>query len=227
MENMSLRRSLACTAVAAALGLPGGAADAVVYGSAFDPVTFEGTATFDVSQACLDAGPGWQNNGDPYTGCIVDWLDANVTLKEDSYTAAMSYVPPPGAVNRIWVNLDRELGGVDSNVIGPATIAANPHTSFNGSWWIQYAFTPASFSTFAAAASTGEGNGLYGFGIVNLFNGTSCPSDLRTECELVDVADVIFFRRQISEIPEPGTLGLILGALGGAWFARRRKKPTD
>ncbi len=41
---------VACAAAAAALGLPGGAAGAVVYSSAFDPPNFRGTATFDVAR---------------------------------------------------------------------------------------------------------------------------------------------------------------------------------
>lgn len=225
-SNENLRRSLACAAVAAALGLPAGTADAVVYSSSFDPVTFEGTATFDVNQACLDAGPGWVDNG--YDGCVVDWLSANVTLKDDPYTAALIYDPPTNAVNRIWVNFaDGELGGVDSNVIGPET-TGHTHPAFNGNWWIQYTFIPSPPSDFVALAAPaslefGEGNGLYGFGIVNLFTGPSCPSAASTECTFVDSADVRGFVR-VTQIPEPGTLGLILGALGGAWFARWRKK---
>ena len=28
----------------------------------------------------------------------------------------------------------------------------------------------------------------------------------------------------VTAVPEPGTMGLALGALGAGWFARRRKK---
>jgi PEP-CTERM motif len=36
------------------------------------------------------------------------------------------------------------------------------------------------------------------------------------------VAETIVFTR-VGSIPEPGTVGLLLGGIGATWFARRRK----
>ena len=143
MDYSSLRRSLACAAAAAALGLAGGAADAVVYSSTFDPPNFRGTATFDVSQACLSAGSGFQTNG--VGECTVTWLSATVTVQDApgltfDYTA---FLPDPDVVSSIWVQ-GGELAGVISGAIGAVIISDHSNPAFNGPWWIQYSFAPPS-----------------------------------------------------------------------------------
>jgi len=226
MKNMSFRQSLASAAVAVALGLSTGSADAVVYSSFFDPPDFEGIATFDVDQACLDAGPGFV---DPYTlsGCDVTWLTATVTLKEPTFTPRTfdyhpDFLPSSSVVNNIFVQ-GGELRGVNSDVIGPVVISGDPNPNFNGPWWIQYSFTDT--SSFLASLVT-PSDGAFGFGIVRLFTG-ECRTEPEPICTRnptpVEIAQVENFTR-VSQVPEPGILGLILGALGGAWFARRRRK---
>ena len=124
---------MACLAVAVALGLPGGAADAVVYSSSFDPPNFEGTATFDVSPGCLNAGSGYQANGGP-SGCTITWLSATVTFNDPLAPTTFSYVPGflPSTidVNRIWV-MGGALAGVDSTVIGAMALSGQANAAFN------------------------------------------------------------------------------------------------
>lgn len=216
MSHRGLRRFLACAALAAASAVPGGNADAVVYSSAFDPPNFMGTATFDVSQACLSAGNGFQTNGGPPAGCSVTWLNATVTF-QDAPTLTFDYtafLPDGGAVNTIWVQ-NGELAGVNSDAIGPVLISGNSNPLFNGPWWIQFSFTPI-INTDRAL------DGEFGLGVVHLFTG-SCRGDLCTMNDVpVETADVLNFTRV--QVPEPATLALVLGAVGGAWIARRRGK---
>ena len=230
MNNESLRRSLVYAAVMAALGLPSGVADAVVYSSPFDPVNFSGVATFDVSNACLLTNGFHSNNAG---GCAVNWTAATVTLTDSPYTDTFNYsafLPDPYAVLNIWVD-NFELAGVNSNKIGPVIVTG--HGTLNRPWWIQYEFTPSPTTPglgdgFAPLAAFGPGDGTHGFGLVNLFTG-SCDGSCTPNLQPSAVANVESFTRISQAVPEPGTLGLILGALGSGWFARRRKKakPAD
>ena len=214
----SIQRSVACIAVALALGSAAGTADAVVYSSSFDPPNFEGTATFDVSPGCLNAGNGYQVNGSP--GCTISWLSATVTFNDPLAPTTFSYVPGflPSAidVNRIWV-LGGELSGVDSTAIGAMVLSGQANTTFNGPWWIQFAFDPS---------PTSLQNGAFGLGIVNLFTGTCSEDQSQRVCsrnpDPSSVAQVENFTRVVQE---PETLGLALAALAAAFIARRRKEP--
>lgn len=222
MKNLSLRRFMAGAAVAAALGVPGGDADAVVYSSAFDPPNFNGTATFDVSQACLSAGNGFQANGGPPAGCTVTWLSATVTF-QDTPTLTFDYtafLPDSDAVSQIWVQ-DGELAGVISGAIGPVIISDNSNPLFNGPWWIQYAFAPP--DDLIAALDGPPSGGQFGLGVVYLYTGTCDGRVCEQNPEPAETAQVENFTR-VAQVPEPGTLGLVLGAVGGAWLARRRRK---
>jgi len=229
MTNELFKRALVCAAVATALGLPAGAANAVVYSSTFDPPDFEGIATFDVDQACLNVGTGFQNNPDFYTGCTVNWLSATVTLKDDPATPRTfsydpAFLPSLTAVNDIFVR-SGELAGVNSDVIGPV-ILTDPNPNFSGPFWIEYVFSQSAALFAAAAPGVSPSNGTFGLGIVNLYRGsctastTGGPNCVRNEFPS-DVAQVENFTR-VSQVPEPGILGLILGAIGGIWFVRRR-----
>ena len=215
MDYSRLRRSLACVAAAAALGLAVGDAGAqVVYGSAFDPPNFRGTATFDVSPACLSAGNGFQTNG--VGGCTVSWLSATVTF-QDAPTLTFDYtafLPDPGVVSMIWVQ-DGELAGVISGAIGAVIAGDEP-------WWIQYAFAPPSDDILSALDGP-PSSGAFGLGVVYLYTGTCGRDGCFRNPDPVETAHVEYFRR-LQVVPEPGTVALALAALGGAWWARRRRK---
>jgi hypothetical protein len=221
MDYSSIRRSLSFAAFAAALALPGGDAGAVVYSSNFDPPNFRGTATFDVTQACLDIGTGFANPG-TLAGCDVTWLSAIVTFTDApgvtfDYTA---FLPDFDAVSMTWVQ-DGELGGVISAAIGPAIVSGSSDPSQNGPWWIQFAFSPPDdLRPLDGPPSPGE----FGLGVVYLYSGTC--SEIEPVCirnsDPSETAQVENFTR-VTAVPEPGTLALVLGALGGAWFSRRRK----
>lgn len=218
MDYSNLRRSLAGAAFAAALALPAADAGAVVYSSTFDPPNFNGTATFDVSQACLDIGTGFATPG--VGGCTVTWLSATVTFQDApgltfDYTG---FLPDSTAVNSIWVD-DGELGGVISDAIGAVVISGNPNPAFNGPWWIQYAFSPPDADLRALDGP--PLSGAFGLGVVYLYTGTCDGPACFRNPDPVETANVESFTR-VTQVPEPGTLILFLGAVGGAWLARRR-----
>ena len=227
MQKTNLARTFTATAIAGALGVVAASpAGAVVYRSVFDPVSFEGTALFDVSQACLDVGTGFASNN--YDGCTVNWLEAEVTLKDPTLTTLTetfqyhpTHLPSTSAVNSIFVQ-DGDLAGVSSDIIGPMTVSGSSHAPFDGPWWIQYTF---GFSDDIVLASLGPQalgpiGGQFGYGEVLLW---SCNVGV-TNCvepeRIVDVAQVEFFR----VVPEPATGTLAFAALWAAWFARRRIK---
>lgn len=206
---MSLRRSLTGIAVAAALGLPTGAANALSYASFFDPPDFEGNSTFFVADACLSGPDGFRTIN---ANCTFSWLTAEVTLKDefsydpnDPYTFT-TFNPTPGTINNIYVE-NNALAGVNSGRTVPFAIANDPNPAFNNIWEFQYEFS-------GPLIILSHGSGGFGLGTVLGFqDGSQTP---------FSTANVQNFTR-ILQVPEPGTLGLMLGALGGAWLARRRK----
>lgn len=211
-----------CAAAVVVLGLGLGQAGAVVYTSSFDPPNFRGTATFDVSPACLGAGNGFQSNG--VAGCSVTWIGASVTF-QNAPTLTFNYagfLPDPGVVDLIWVE-DGELAGVVSDAIGAVIISGNANPTFDGPWWIQFAFAPPSDATILDGPPA---NGLFGLGVVYLYTGI-CGLELGCvrNPDPVEVAQVEFFRR-VAQVAEPGSIALSLTALAVAGMARRRRKPA-
>src|SRR5215218_1572132 len=119
---------IAAFVCAAALSLLSVPASAVIYGSTFDPPDFFGTASFDVSPGCLSSDGFHANDHDT---CFVTWLTAVVTFRETpatAHTVTFSFGPPilpsATAVNDVFVQ-GGELVGVDSNIIGFATISGD------------------------------------------------------------------------------------------------------
>jgi len=201
---------------ATALSLLSVPASAVIYGSTFDPPDFFGTATFDVSPACLSSDGFHANDHDT---CFVTWLTAVVTFRETPPTAhtltfnfPLPILPSTTAVSDIFVQ-GGELAGVDSSIIGSVTTSGDPNPSFNGSWYIS--FSSPSSSLFATDAVTSFAPAL---GNVFLYR-QICDEGCRPG-PIVETATVDSFVR----IPEPATLGLLLAALGGGWLSTRRRR---
>jgi hypothetical protein len=195
MRFTTFARTL-CAAFATVATLSATPSGAAVYSSVFDPVDFHGVATFDVSDACLAAGPGLVANAG---SCTVTWLSALVTLidapNQVSFDYAPAFLPSASAVSSIFVQAG-ELAGVNSSVIGPALVFASPDPDLNGPWWIEFLFGPL---------------GEFAHGIVNLYHG-NCVMDVTTPICTRDplptsVADVESFTRL--SVPEPATLLLL------------------
>jgi len=230
MQKMNLAKTFTATAIAGALGVVAASpAGAVVYRSVFDPVTFEGTALFDVSQACLDVGTGFVSNNN-YDGCTVNWLEAEVTLKDPATTLTETFqyhpnhLPDSGVVDEIFVQ-DGDLAGVSSSIIGPEIVSGSSHAPFNGPWWIQYTFGLPGDILLASLDTQALGpiGGQFGFGQVLLWGCDAGVTNCETPQRVVDTADVEFFR-VVQVVPEPASGALAFAALWAAWFARRRIK---
>ena len=217
MANRKLLGTLTGAALALVLGSISVPGTAATYDSGFDPSAFSGTARFNVADACLLAD-GFHNNAG---ACTITWLSANVTFREappGNRTTSFNYsnvLPDSNAVSNIFV-AGGELAGVNSAAIGPRIISGDPVPGFNGPWWIQYNFTNNQIN-----APVPDGSGLFGLGTVSLFGGF-CDGPCFRDPKPRETANVTFFHR-VSAVPEPGTLSLLLAALGFWWIGKRRK----
>jgi hypothetical protein len=188
---------------------------------------YNGFADFQVDDNCL-VGDGWKST-DPGTGdCgVVFMQSASINLYgntlgdttsgtlRDTLTFGLF---PESSVHGILVQAGIVLG-IDSDPMGPVL-----STFYTQDFWLQFVTgcigapvdnavcfpPPPGFGSFAASdvpVSVPDPIAL-------LANVNESGSGLRTDTR------GLTFRA----VPEPGTMGLILGALGGGWLARRRKK---
>jgi len=198
----------------------------VFYDSNFDPPLpafgFAGTARFQLADNCFTSS-GFQYVNTSSSSCTVSMISATVNLFTPSSgpptsTATLDFAPVlPNSIDIWGIDLDANLHlvGVDSFIIGPVTTTVPP---FTGNWWLQY--------------DDGQGHTPPG-GPVLEFGALSAPDpvNLYHDCDdlppgrpcLAGTAPNVTFSL-VQGVPEPGTLSLLLGALGGGWLARRRKK---
>lgn len=192
MLNRIFRTSLG--ALAFAFIICAGPAQAVFYGSDFDPtgpVSFNGHGLFQFDDACL-ATDGFHSAA----SCHLSLLSATIHMHDSLNSADLSFGPDVLHMFDLII-FGGNLVGIDTGLIGPSFVT-NDGSSLFGPWWIQW---ESGFSD-----------------PVNLFTG-SCPEG----CFPNDVPTAIALHVTFSRVPEPGTLGLLLGALGAGWWVRRRK----
>jgi len=191
---------------AAALAIFGVPANAVVYGSGFDPVTFSGTGFFEFDNHCETDNGGFGT----YTQaqCNVLFLSASVDMT-DTNTGDPGHLDfgPSTAIFDIIIQ-GGLLVGVDTDLMGIAFVSTPCSGSLcnNNPWWIQWQsnFNDPVF-LYTGTCTGGEF--------------PSCDPNTFAEGEAPNVT----FTRLTDGAPEPGTLGLMLGGVGAAWLARRRK----
>jgi len=225
MTNANFRRTLASAAVAAALGVLGTPASAAPYRGSFDPTNFAGEYEINVSAACLLTN-GWHAN----TGiCTAQLISAYADVTSDDVTPnfngrlifAPPVVPAP-TLHGIFV-YGGQIDSFDTDLIH-FQAGSDPTAD---DWWIQFVSGHECYGgpcgpiiTFAPEVQP-EGslfdprfNGVYLY-----LNTTGSPIDRASYIgPAVDIGGAI---------PEPGTLSLLLGALGGGWLARRRRKEKE
>ena len=225
MTNANFRRTLVGAAVAAALGVLGTPASAAPYRGSFDPTDFAGEYEINVSAACL-LSDGWHAN----TGiCTAQLINAYADVTSDDVTpnfdGRLIFAPPVvGAptLQGIFV-YGGQITSFDTDLIHHQ--AGSDPTADD--WWIQFVSGHECYGgpcgpiiTFAPEVQP-EGslfdprfNGVYLY-----LNTTGSPIDRASYIgPAVDIGGAI---------PEPGTLSLLLGALGGGWLARRRRKEKE
>jgi hypothetical protein len=216
--NMSSRDLTTFLGVLAAVMIWGAPAQAKVIGSSFDPTIFSGVGTFFVpdppGSGCLTLGIGFHavNGANSCTGVVLE--AASVTANDglgDTYT--LSLPPPTPAANAV-------TGMVLNPAASPIVVGFNtteipitqdscsgPSCGTN-SWDIQWV---------SGLPSGGGGEDIRTFFVQNPLEGLDNQVLLYENGSLVGTAANVAFT------PEPGSLGLLLGAVGAGWLARRRK----
>ena len=221
---------------ACAVAMPFGKADAAVYVGTFDPsfggnladLGFRGQATFFVPDNCLGTS-GFVSNTDlcaggnmSMTAATVDLyrFDPNPLAPPSPTLASATFAPPAASLFDVLLSynsdtLQTSLLGVNTDVIGPrgVSVVDGAGSIYIGDIWLQF-FQPQQIFNFAsdfqAAVAPGSPPGAYLL---------ACDPEVRPGCSQIQSlpAQVTFV-----QIPEPATWGLVLAALAGSVFVRRR-----
>ena len=203
-SNSKLRSSLIVLAAAAVLSIAGPAC-AGVWSADYDPVgeiTFNGRAFFQFDDSCL-AEDGFYSA----SSCHTVLLSATAEISDDSPATGhldfASVLPDVANVQNIVI-VDHALAGVDTNLIGFVFPDPCDGDLCGTPWWIQF--------------ESGFDDPVF------LFTGPcpDGPSTCRPNEGPSGTAIHVAFAR-VDLVPEPGSLSLILGALGLGWLVRRRK----
>jgi hypothetical protein len=222
MSHKTLRMSLGALAAVAAvtLGMP---AQAGHVGANWDPTFHNGVASFfvpDPPSLCLTLGEGIHSVNPGFEGCdgvLVQSVDVNVNVP-DIVTATLSLAPPIPNTSAIQAIVLGPTGanplvvGLNSGFI-PLTDNGSCDGECPTNWFLVFDSglpTPDDpgpldglFNTVTIWEQFCTGDGCYAPKLLN--GGVGATS-----------TDVAF-------TPEPGSLGLLLGAVGAGWLARRRK----
>jgi len=213
MAQMSGRFSRRLTVSAISL-LFGTAAHGSYYPGQMDPVGngtvpgFTGPVVFSIPDSCIpDGGTGSEVTGS--CGCG----DASV-YSGTVFLYSITPNNPPGVLDQFSFGTsvqegnfditdvhftDYALDGVDTVLMGPEF--GSSYYS-DDEFWLQFSYDAENAYLYFNSDTSTPNQGGVTFGGSCGNNPVGCT------------------------VPEPGTLGLILGALGGGWLARRRKGNT-
>ena len=205
-------------AIASACLMLGFAAQAATFRQAFDPPNFAGFADLDVSlPQCSDGYyiavlPG---------GCTVFLKLVNVTIQDgpDAGTvftwAPPDYPAPIEAPSGSGISEVLIAGGVPQGVTVEPLIPLGTGPTTADYYWLQYDFDLLFTEPFS------------GIQKVLLWTGTCSAVDNSDRCVEGGEALNSIAATEVGpfvQVPEPATLGLLLGGLGAGWLARRRRK---
>ncbi len=219
---------VAATMLFAATSLPVRAGN---WGSSFDPsapLGFFGSDVINISGSdCLPGstvGGFFYVNGFGENNCTAALVNATVTLTTPAvppYTDTLQLppfsAPAIGSESAIWgvdIAPNGTLLGVDSFVIGPES-GSTSDPLFEGNWYIAL-----SAQDGECAPGDEECDPQPPQNIVTLSGGPQGGS-----CSSGCIASVIgnTFTPVPVTVPEPASLGLLIGALGAGWLTRRHK----
>jgi hypothetical protein len=204
-----------CVAGAFAMLLSAHASAGVVFRGAIDPdfglgitgLTYTGLAIFDVSPDCLDVSQDGTHdpNGDSCGGMSL--TSATITLKNGSATEILNFGDPVFTPTQPITSFEifaGTLASVDTVAIGPRFATAEG-LGYTGPLWLEL------FTTF-----TNDGDFRVPVPHADLITNI-CPES-NPDCIMgahTEVADV-----QITQVPEPTIIALLLAALSACWFGR-------
>jgi hypothetical protein len=192
-------------------------------GNGTDIPGFTADVVFDIPDSCFTFdGAGWKaTNQNVVSGCGVATLVSGTVYL---YSTSPADPPSPGIVLDQFslanfdllgiYSINGALEGVDSDPMGP-----EPGSSTYSSdlFWLQFV---SGFCQTGCTAPGGFGDPAY-LSVNNIDNfGPPGTVTFGTQC---DSATNCF----VNPTPEPGTLALLFGALGGGWLARRRKRDVS
>jgi hypothetical protein len=219
-----------------AVGASGAAQAALVVG-VFDPafgailsgVNYSGTAQFEIAQSCLnnslaDAQGVFIYAGNTCSGNApgMSFLGADVSFTDNGGNAigSLHFGSVANAIIGMFVQ-NHAVVGVQSQLIGPSTVTGG---LLNGDQFkLVFGQTnPVNDPGETGEPERGDGDHDYDDQVASYFTathlilvggpscGVSCPA-------LSNAAATSF-------VPEPGTLALVLGALGAGWLTRGKKR---
>jgi hypothetical protein len=212
MTSKALRTVLFALAAGLLLSTP---ASATRWVGTFDPISVFGTGTFQWNDDlnCNTPGRHFATDDDPPCDPLIIALTATITddnntpsdTSDDSHAFLdfASILSKP--LDSYDLNGGSQLVGVTTEIFGhvfPTSVDGPNGSSLDGPWWFQW------------ISDHNEDP-------VNFFLG-SCFEDecgFNPDVPTVQSTDIVF-----TQVPEPATLGLLLGGVGAAWFARRRKR---
>lgn len=219
------RRAVRRVAASSLLLLLTAAAQGAIYSGRFDPVGvppdfpgFNGEAIFNVDNSCFDLSDGWHETnsstscGDAFmTSATVNLYEPEDTILDPANRADFFTLTGSYSLLGVYI-VDGLLAGVDTDPLGPAFGSGDPDEHWTNStpFWLQFESgclgdspMPGCFPSFLTYSSSSDPAYIY-VGGTDLAN-RSGPA-------------VVTFQA----VPEPGTLSLLLGALGLGWLTRKR-----
>ncbi|HEV2976015.1 MAG TPA: PEP-CTERM sorting domain-containing protein [Casimicrobiaceae bacterium] len=213
---MSRRVLTTYLGVLAAIMIWGAPAQAKTIGSSFDPDIFSGVGTFFVPDPpgsdCLTQGIGFHAvNG--YNSCKGVVLEsASLTAKDTLGDTFVLSLPPPTP------NANAVTGMVLNPAASPIVVGFNT---------IEIPITQVSCSGPSCHTNTWDIQWLSGLPREDDYeydgNGWNPLAGLNNQVLLFENGNKVGTATHVAFTPEPGSLGLLLGALGAGWLARRRK----
>ena len=200
------------------------------FNNTFTGVGFRGTIGFFVPDPCLGGTPGttvYIADVDGCSGSGMYLIDAEVILYQDpnpnNIQSTITFAPPvqlPDPILGILVEYDATTGA--PSVIGLDTLPMGPQLSDqnNGSFPLPEGFPANLYLQLSSGDPLSPVEQLPVGGAYLLPR--SCTGVEFPSCSPVYTEDIRSNRAEVTFVPEPGSLALLLSAMGVGWLARRR-----
>jgi hypothetical protein len=237
------RKVLCRTALGALVALgANGAAQATLVVGVFDPafgaalsgVNYSGTASFNIAQSCLNNSLAdaqgvfiYSVNTCSGNATLMSFQGADVAFTDGggNTIGSLHFNAIGGAIIGMFVQ-NHSVVGVQSELIGPATVMSGLLSG--DQFELVFGQTnPVHDPGETGEPERGDGDHDYDDQMASYFTathlilvgGSACTQPGVTCPSLSNAAATRF-----AAVPEPGTLALVLGALGAGWLTRAKKR---